>query len=555
MMWVMRSLLLTALAGAAFTQVEEAHTDGAQLDGALVERFGRLPLRFNGRMTTFAEYAPHALHGVGFAETVLDPNGRPASPTRWLLETLADHPRAPLWRCLDVSPAMAEAGLSPAPEGEPPYAPADLYEAERVGRAGALIEGVLLQHVRLNLGHPALEDAADAPRFPLAVLEAHLPTRQALPRDVALLDGGGVRWTSYAEAVAAGSLDAAGLVALDAVLGAARADDAELFTASLDAYEGFLIALPHDPPAVAYAPPPGWVEVGVPTEEQPSFHADAGGAGQRVASFLEPGATPTTGEVVYLPGATRSDAELEDAWRLAVGLLPAALDPTPLDGIEVEVAGERCRVLCAETAGGPHRVRALGLALRHGSGTWLATVQGPRLKVRRVQREWIALLESLVVTDDPGRARRWCSFPEGSSPAPPTVEGVERAYGLFVEGERTWLAAVSLRGVGSVEQELGGLLEGLRGSPEVLDGEEPFAGGWVPSREPTGPSWPLVRLPPRGEHYCRGVVHSLPAIDLADAELLVEAVHLAARGLPLNEARRAETIEVRGAPGFRVVVD
>lgn len=545
MMWSMRALLLIALASSA----------AAQLGGPQVERFGRLPLRFNGRMTTFAEYAPHALYGVGFAKAVLDPDGQPASPTRWLLETLADHPRAPLWRCLDLPLATIEAGLSPAPAGEPPYAPAELYEAERLGRAGALIQGVLLQHVRLNLGHPALESAADAPRFPLAAVQERLPTRQALPRDVPLLEGDRVRWTSYADAVAAGSLDAPGIVALDAVLGAARADDAALFTAALDAYEGFLVALPHDPPALDFTPPPGWIQVGVPTEEEPSFHATAGGAAQRVASLLEPGATPTTAELLYLPGPTRSDAELEDAWRLDVGLLPAALDPTPLDRLEVEVAGRPCQVLCAETPAGPHRVRALGLALRSGSGTWLVTVRGPRLKVRRMQREWIALLESLIPTEDPVRARRWCSFPEGASPAPLPVEGVQRAYGLFVEGERTWLAAVSLRGVGSVEQELSALLEGLRGSPEVLDGEEPFAGGWAPSGEPSGPSWPLVRLPARGDHDCRGIVHALPAIDLVDAERLVEAVHLASRGLPLNEARRAETIEVRGAPGFRVVVD
>ena len=87
----------------------------AQLDESLVERFGQLPLRFNGRMTTFAEYSPNAQWLVGFGEGILDWSGAPVSPSRWLLATLSDHPDPNLRSSIHLPPPLVQPGAAPPP--------------------------------------------------------------------------------------------------------------------------------------------------------------------------------------------------------------------------------------------------------------------------------------------------------------------------------------------------------------------------------------------------------------------------------------------------------
>ena len=86
---------------------------------------------------------------------MLDGDGREVSATRWLLDTLAMCPGADGMRCLHFPAGLVAQAMGSGELGEPPYAPADLWQAQQDEKDASHLEPVAGLSLSRHGGEPA----------------------------------------------------------------------------------------------------------------------------------------------------------------------------------------------------------------------------------------------------------------------------------------------------------------------------------------------------------------------------------------------------------------
>lgn len=316
-----RLLTLLVVLPAVFAQ--DAPERLAQDSGA-IERFGALPIRFNGTLTTYAEYARSLLLASGSGTEAARPDGSPLHPTEWLLRVLSTHHERLEDRYIsadlgDLSPVGPPYSfgfvryLAEHPEEDDPAAQAFFPRADVARQIGNAYEPQVL------VGDSR---ALEYSRF----LNETLLT--GFPQDCPLPDK--KRWTNLPEARL---MDTGGAFAqgLSRLLRTHKDEGtSETFLAHLAEYETLVEPWRQQGAPLRFEPIPGWIQTGTAGARWAWF-GDTGGWGVRAASFrkLERAGQAGGGLVLHW-GPTKTDAELFATWRLEAGSLPESISGAPL---------------------------------------------------------------------------------------------------------------------------------------------------------------------------------------------------------------------------------
>lgn len=261
----------------------------------------------------------------------------------------------------------------------------------------------------------------------------------------------GGAWTTLTEAVVlrefSEKLDAEPNPAIDKllpVLAAYGAGAPQAFNRAVAAYSEYVAGLKLAPCPWEMSVPDGWTEAGVPPNLGPIAFHDVRAIGKTVALLRRSdGGEQATLRVSVFPAAVTSRENVINSWRMSCGLVPLAAEE--LESNEIDVAGERggrgWRVDLESPAGLPAQpIRMLG-ALFSVSGpaekesqTWVVTCQGAPELVGENVESFDAFLKSLRVGAAAKNAH-WFGLPDGRPAQPGFEPGTTFAAAFIPAGE------------------------------------------------------------------------------------------------------------------------
>jgi len=446
-----------------------------------LDAFGRLPVRFNGRMTNWDAVARNYLRRICGRDTYTDPDNREQPALRWLLDAVVHGDRALRQRLIPVDdPGLIEhLGLpkTPAPDDQPPrYTPDELratypkLEAEAMRAATTLPpQRTARQRAALTLYWRVwgLHRASDAFRIQALrnrdqiaeAAQAVFQTEAAGAPDVVPPTETGQPWRSFPRATldrAIAELEngpAAGTTPLSAladILLAYGAENAAGFKRAVDAYAGLLGKLDLTPGALNFPAPETWTESGVYAAAPPSWYGDVRANGHPVAEFevVEQGARATV-RINHFAGAVGTAADAVNAWRIGQQLAPLprkkasqAVGSIKLDGRDVPLV----EIVTPPNATGPTE-RLLAVLIggdgRSSPHTFEVSFYGDADLVQRHRDTYIAFLRSWQVGTAKALDAWFPSARQPFQPIPtrmlgaivPTRDGHLRAFKLLGDPE------------------------------------------------------------------------------------------------------------------------
>jgi hypothetical protein len=529
------SLGLLALAAAQALGDDRGAASSFDLAG-----FGRLPVRFNGRVTDFTTFARNALLRISERPIWVDDSGREHLAVEWLLDVATGNERSrqvPIVRIDDdevrqllglprVADAKQDAAYASiaALSDHMPALQSRLEEARsRTGSLSAGDRGVLrlaerVQTASLFLDTFRLPDFSQENAALLALEQVRQLQQQAIPYCLPP-KAPGENWQTlqYAAILKAvgGEAGVAPNPAADLLielLAAYAANDAARFDAAVAKAAIHAQTLELTSAPYQYDVPSGWVEEGIIEGTPGVLFSDALAVGETVTALRRTaGGDAATIRVNYFPGPTASSARIINDWRSSSSLLPVA-DAERLASRSMVAGGDAWKVDLSSPDGGPGRgSRTIGVGLVRDGRTWIATLSGPGKLVGQWAPDFDRFLQSLTI--GPAAALGvWFPIPvqgELTTPIPgltllATVEQVRNTTGVV----QVLLLDDDLPD--ERERELQALVESIRvvpaGDPSAAAPELPF-------------SWSL----PEGWKLT-SVVDGLPTLSIATPAGMREAV-------------------------------
>lgn len=425
---MLRAFLLVALATVASAQ-------------EYLERIERLPVAFNGRETTFADWAEGVAARISGGRDITRENGERVAPTRWVLDMMSRHRDGDRARAFHVPAEIVEAfglelevgpdGAALAPvreirdlgarawdvsEERGSMTPSERSILERFALVHGLADGYPRPRIRTERGLRGYVSELESLRSQVALPLVLPPREEGQPWD-AFLDR--MRAACTADEPADDPL----LEVYVRLLDGHRRSRGEVVRAALDELERAFAALDPVPRrALRYVLPEGWSELGVPPGELPDFFEDIRGCARRVASFRTPGGLSTG--LVHVVGPTRSTGSYWQEMRRGRHLAPGTED-SELHLRELPVAGAPSLVFdalsCPRTGDGS---RGLAAILRRGPHSFVYTAWGPQPEMDAQMPGIEAFLASLEI-GTPAALEEWTGrrseAPDCAPPGPARV--------------------------------------------------------------------------------------------------------------------------------------
>jgi hypothetical protein len=463
-------LSLTAAALFAASPVAAAADDA-------VTQFGKLPARYNGRITTIQSAAASMLKRISGRSTYFDADGGEHSAVEWLLgEATRDEntigPRilqienAELLALLKLEarpaagvnrhryafdeltpsfPALEAAGANAAkaPDSEFSDALADLFNRLRdqiALRRSFETPGKTIEELQEALSRMRQLDSS--------ILPLVVP-----PADAA--SAWHCWWRGALDDFIAGVVKDAGRKPIPAVpywreiLDARRARDDDRFGKAIAAYVTHLNENPPRPAALDFVPPAGWQELGVSVKNSASYKSDTLAAGAPVAVFLtRDDARTCFPHVIYFPTSTASVERIVNEWRIGANRAPLADDElrktlTPsrvgsFDALTVDIADAE------NSPQSPRRV--LATIIRRENDAFVITCDGSPEAIETERAHYTAFIESLKL-GSPDEAKAWFNLGDAD---PRNLAGTSFLVITAKRGNAVWQFRVS--GLGPVPE-------------------------------------------------------------------------------------------------------
>lgn len=436
-----------------------------------VERFGQLPARFNGRLTTIETAAAAMLRRISGRDVFFDDQGHEHSAAAWYLREASHAPSLRTTQVLKIDDAELRALLKVEPRAAPGpdqhrYALDELIPAldaleaaeqqarrkppsafsEALDRLTSAFRANLA--VRLSFREPAGSEIEQLQR---AIAEQQELDSVEIPLLVPPQDDAGA-WMSWGRGVLENAVvdvlkDAARtpiptVPLLREVFAAYRADDDERFAKAVDAYAAYLKNRPPPPPAFDFEIPREWRELGTPVVSQAEFYDDTLTSGAPTARFVSDAADGSFGvRVLYFPGPTAPVERIVNQWRIGGGRAPlndAALKNSltpgrigPHEAVAVELSD------AAVLPPPPRSVRAV--VLRRPQDALVVIAEGSPEAVAAERARLTVFLNSLVL-GSPEAAGNWFRI----VPAEPrNPSGLALLILTARFGDETWMFRVS----------------------------------------------------------------------------------------------------------------
>ncbi len=307
-----------------------------------IAKFGQLPVRFNGRVTTYDLVARNYLRRFGGRDTCCDQDDKEQPAARWLLEVMATTEARDQWRIFKIENAELLKLLELKPHAEAKASRNLFSEKELLGKLDVLAEKANALYQTTSQSERNAEERA------IAELSDHIKHYQNLQlsfkpvpdisRDLAklLLDRLGVverdplplfvpsaDGKDWLISLRAGLLEILagddikkqnGLFReLKSLLKAHRQQDYPAFHKVLNGYSQSLKTAHVRNDAFQMAPPKVWLEMGVPPARELFFYNDANAPGHRILEMFLEGTHYSEFMVNHFPGGDISPVYLHNS--------------------------------------------------------------------------------------------------------------------------------------------------------------------------------------------------------------------------------------------------
>ncbi len=430
-------------------------------------KFGQLPVRFNGRVTTYEVVAKNYLRRFSGGDVCYDKEGKEYPAVRWLLDVMAEAEGRDDWRIFRISNAKLLERLKLEPhEGAKSarhlfstgeirnqmLAFMDLQKQLRRKQKNLHDEaerefGNLHRHLaayldlELSFTPPATVDGENAQET-LATLQRleHSPLPSFLPTP------DGTDWVIYYRAYL---LDAvADEAAKDGkfrhfanLLKAHRMQDAGAFHKALEGYSQSLQGIQTLESPFGFAPSAVWLESGVEPARELFFYRDANAPGLPVADLFLAEAPDSKFIVSYFQGQNFSEVDLANSWRIQLGLAPLAKVELEKTWKPTEVAGRKALLIDHETPESvdlPKPIRYITTILKQDDQVFVFAWFGEKTVIAKHLGDYQELMQSIRMKS-PKELATWFG---GQGENPPVLP--ERFLAAVVpDGRQVWIFATS----------------------------------------------------------------------------------------------------------------
>jgi hypothetical protein len=433
-----------------------------------LKQFGELPVRFNGRVTTYEVVAKNYLRYCSDGEVCYDQEGQEHPAVRWLLEVMADRENRDDWRIFRIENArlLERLELKPGKGGEVPLNHFSLNElrpkarwiqdqSEELSRSFAPLkaddQAILdlsnrLTHcvmLELNVSPlPALtRDNSQAVIDRIVFLET-----QALPMFV--FSAKVEEWMTLPlahleEAVAGDNAENRNPLyqQLRDLLNAYQEQNLEAFRTGLDRYAKSLQMSEARNSPFRMSPAKDWVEIGVAPLKELHFYSDAYAHGHKIVDMSLAGTPSSQFFVNHFPTEHVSPLELQNTWRMELGLVPLAEADAKQGWKPIEVAGRKAILMDDETPDEieiPRPRRFITVVLKEDGHTFVFAWNGPKEILAANMEKFHSLMRSIELNSATELAD-W--FPGQAQPEPPDLKRLLAA--VVPDGQHLWLFVTS----------------------------------------------------------------------------------------------------------------
>jgi hypothetical protein len=450
---------------------------------AALEQFGKLPVRFNGRIITFDAAARHLLRGLSGRDTYFDEDLREHSAVDWLLDVAARRDADFQSRVLLIEdPKLLELCRIEPRQGPPSVrnrygidellpAISDLEGQQQ--RLGALpkdewtdFDRAAADLIRRLADYIALRQSFDAPRnreideLRDCMQRADRIGNEVFPAVVPPKSSSN-QWTSYAYAAVEKAVIEASqsedfkpnpaAARLSEIFAAHHERDDPRFAKAVTAYADYVKQKSVSQAPFDFIVPEGWKELGVSIANRAAYYSDALTLGAAVALFsIDEGTNSCTLRVNYLPGESAPVQHFVNNWRLSMGLAPLAgdeLQPT-FKSVRVDtVDGWYAEILGSETLPGG-RQRLLATILKRKGDTLVVSLSGDAGLVEKNRDKYRSFVESLKLAGV-DELIAWFDIRDGDSIA--DLSNLRTLIAIRPDRPRTWI--FDFTGSGEFSQE------------------------------------------------------------------------------------------------------
>lgn len=430
-------------------------------------KFGELPVRFNGRVTTYDVVAKNYLRRFSGGEVCYDKDGKEHPAAHWLLDVMAGSQDHEQWRIFKIthpkllerlklkpyeganaargvfsiadirSQSEAFAGLQKE-LGDKPTSQFDESERSFEGLYRRLasyldLEGSFRPPAAID-GDNAQEAVATLQRLEHTPVPSFLPTPD------------GTDWTIYYRAYL---LDAvAEEVGKDPrfqhfanILKAHRANEAEAFRKAVESYSQSLKGIPALNGPLELTPSTQWLESGVEPARELFFYSDANAPGLPIVDLHLAAAPDSRFLISYFQGQSFSEADLVNSWRIQLGLAPLPEEELKKTWKPTEIASRKALLIDHETPEDvdlPEPARYITTILKADDQTIVFAWFGEKAVIARNQEAHQDLMQSIQIKSVEELAR-WFG---GKAEAEPFLP--ERFLAAVVpDGKQVWVLATS----------------------------------------------------------------------------------------------------------------
>lgn len=415
--------LLLVLPAAVYMRADEPADSRGTRATMNVAAFGKLPVRFNGRVTTFDAVSRRVLLMYADCESFVGADGEQYSATRWLLDVIAESDKAESHRVIPIAnaellkmlglqndPRVTEYRMAQGKKGEtaepPRFSLSELRpkfskidaEVARIIKSGkpdawnafqqatVQLRRRLQAYVAMIVLH-RFPDLADKARLTYVVKNLRRYEENAFFRLVPARDQIGQWQTCLRAAVIHRASELMkkepnpAAVSLKAIFAAYRKQDVAGFNKRLAAYQKWTQANGVHRAPFSYSLPKTWRETGVRWRNGSSFFLSVLANGETVAQFeLGEGKQSIQAFVRHFTGPTMSDRQIFNDWHIGFGRMPIGAAEFARKGTPIVIAGHQVRYFeftPSAVVTDPAYKRTIGAVVRHQGHTFLISAGLP----------------------------------------------------------------------------------------------------------------------------------------------------------------------------------
>lgn len=423
-----------------------------------LDKFGQLPVRFNGRVTTYDVVAKNYLRRFGGRDVCFDADDQEQPAVRWLLDVMANHPDRDRWRVVRIRNADVLKRLELEPHKNAKHtrhhyslrelrlkfpklsrALQDIYEKPWPKRRTSdrllidlydhLMRYLLLEMIdQLNSQNLQQWDHSPLPRFvPTADGKSwHVFYRADLLNRVA--DKKNAPKNRFVEQ-------------LETIIQAHRAENPKRFNQAVSEYLQSVAGIQAMQCPFEMSPPDEWLEMGAAASPRLHYYSDANAMGHKIMELYLEDTLYSEFVVNYFRGQDVSRADLINSWRISLGLVPLPASELKKRWKPTKIANRNAILVDAETppyVDLPERKRFLTTILREGDQTFVFAWSGKPAIVEKYRNAHDQLMKSIQMKSSQELAQ-WF-FANGE---PPSIPARDFLAAVVPDGKQVWVFVVS----------------------------------------------------------------------------------------------------------------